>query len=272
MIEKYINIAYLKDSVLDSLYTNPSKAVEYIRENPFDSRWLSNFINDESVFELRKAKIKDFELKLSLTGNYKDVEVDNAILLYEHLRELPRYILVDERFWAWLEFGKFYRWAVQSMPVKKDTSFEGRWIFKRGKKRGLWFNQLSRSYFWVEFTVDESLGEDKYELTKFVFEKLDRIRHLTFDSKYRNVVFNAVRAEKKLYDTYAFDPVYYETFRKCEAGETNIYTYLRKNLSLYGSVRILDFMDDDDLFNIAYEKLEQALFEVHKGNLDFIKK
>lgn len=271
MIEKNINISYLKDSVLDSLYSNPSKAAEYIRENPFDSRWLSNFINDENVFEMRKAKIVDFDLKLSLTGNYKDVEYDNAIVMYEHLNNLPRYILVDERFWGWLEFGKFYRWAVQSMPVKKDSAFEGRWIFKRGKKRGLWFNQLSRSYFWVEFTVDESLN-DKYELTKFVFDKLDRIRHLTFDSKYRSVVYNAVRAEKALYDKYANTPEYADTFKKCESGETNIYTYLRKNLSLYGSVRILDFMDDDDLFDVAYKKLEKAFFEVHNGNLDFIKK
>ena len=67
-------------------------------------------------------------------------------------------------------------------------------------------------------------------------------------------------------------PEYADTFKKCESGETNIYTYLRKNLSLYGSVRILDFMDDDDLFDVAYKKLEKAFFEVHNGNLDFIKK
>ena len=271
MIEKTINISYLKDEVLDSLYSNPQKATECIRDNPFDSKWLCQFINNVNVFELRKAKIKDFELKVSLKGDYKEVELYNAIQLYEHLHELPRYILIDERFWAWIEFGKCYRYAVQSMPVKNDTAFEGRWIFTRGKKRGLWFNELSRSYFWVEFTVDDS-REDKYELTKFVFEKIDRIRHLTFDNKYRNVVFNAIKAEKALYDNYANNPEYKETYKKCETGETNIYTYLRKNLSLYGSVRILDFMDDNDLYDVIYEKLEKALLEVHNGNLDYIKK
>ena len=270
MFNKIINISFITDDALNTLYSNPQKATELIRSNPFDSSWLKEIMNRDP-FELRKAKIEDFELKTSPNGVYKEVEYENAICLYEHLKDLPRYILIDERFWVWLELGKFYRVAVQSMPVKKDTAFEGQWIFTRGNKRGLWFNVFSRSYFWVEFTVDEN-AKDKYELTKFAFEKIERIRHLTFDSKYRNIVFNSLKAEKKLYDKYANDPEYSETFRNCESGigSYNIYTYLRKALSLYGSVRILDFMSADDIFNVAYQKLEKAFFEVHNGNIEYL--
>ena len=272
MNNSIINICFINDKLLDTLYSNPQKATEYIRQNPYDSKWLKDMV-DEPSFEQRKQKIIDFDLKLSSNGKYKEVEIDNAITLYEHLKDLPRYILIDERLWAWLELDKFYRVAIQAMPVKRDSSFEGRWIFTRGKKRGLWFNEFSRSYFWVEFTIDDSRN-DKYELTRFVFDNMERIRHLTFDSKYRSVVISTVRAEKDIYDKYISDPEYKETMIKCENGvdNYNIYTFIRKSLSLYGSARILDFMDEKDLYEVIYEKLEKVVQEVHNGNINYLKK
>lgn len=272
MNNSIINISFINDKLLDTLYTNPDKATEYIRNNPYDSKWLKEMC-DETPFEQRKQKINDFELKMSSTGKYKDVEIDNAIMLYENLKDLPRYVLIDERLWTWLELDKFYRVAIQAMPVQRDSSFEGRWIFKRGKKRGLWFNELSRSYFWTEFTVDEE-RKDKYELTKFVFANIERIRHLTFDSKYRSVVISTVRAEKDIYDKYMNDPEYKNAMEACERGidNCNIYTFIRKSLSLYGSARILDFMDEKDLYDIIYDKLNKVVEEVHSGNIDYLKK
>lgn len=272
MNNNMINICFINEKLLDTLYSNPETVTEYIRGNSYDSKWLKEILNEPS-FEPRKQKIFDFELKLSREGKYKEVELENAITLYEHLKDLPRYILVDERLWVWLEFDKFYRVAVQAMPVKRYSAFEGRWIFSRGKKRGLWFNEFSRCYFWVEFTVDESRS-DKYELTKFVFENKERIRHLTFDSKYRSVVISTVRAEKDIYDKYIMNPEYKVTMEKCEAGidNFNIYTFIRKSLSLYGSARILDFMDEEELYKVVYEKLDKVIQEVHKGNINYLKK
>lgn len=272
MNNNIINISFINEKLLDTLYSNPQKATEYIRENPYDSKWLKQLL-DEPSFEQRKQKIIDFDLNLASTGKYKDVEIENAIILYEHLKDLPRYILIDERLWLWLELDKFYRVAIQAMPVTRDTTFAGMWLFSRGKKRGLWFNEFSRSFFWVEFTVDES-REDKYELTKFVFKNRERIRHLTFDSKYRSVVISTVRAEKDIYDKYISDPIYKSTMEKCELGidNHNIYTFIRKSLSLYGSARILDFMDENDLYDVIYQKLEKVVQEVHNGNIEYLKK
>lgn len=271
MNNNVINISFMNEKLLDTLYSNPKKIVEYINENPYDSRWLKEIL-DETPFEQRKQKIIDFDLKLANDGKYKNVELENAISLYEHIKDLPRYILVDKRFWLWLEFEKFYRVALQAMPLTTETRLENSWLFKEGK-RGIWRNTFARGFFWVEFTIDES-RKDIYELTKFVFEKTERIRNLTFDNKYRNVVLNTIRAEKDIYDKYIADPIYKETMERCEKGiETyNIYTFIRKSLSLYGSARILDFMDDKDLYDVIYEKLEKAVQEVHKGNIEYLKK
>lgn len=271
MNNNIINISFMNEKLLDTLYSNPKKVNDYIKSNPYDSKWLKELL-DKPSFEARKQKIEDFDLKMAADGKYKSVELENAITLYEHIKDLPRYVLVDNRFWLWLEFDKLYRVAIQAMPLTTDTRLEYSWLFKEGK-RGIWRNTFARGYFWVEFTVDEK-REDKYELTRFVFDKTERIRNLTFDNKYRNIVLSTIRAEKDIYDKYNSNPEYKNTIERCEIGiETyNIYTYIRKALSLYGSARILDFMSEDDLYKIVYEKLEKAVQEVHKGNIEYLKK
>lgn len=265
-----INVEFATEKALDWLKTNPQRASEDINNNIFESEWLKREVGEEP-FELRKAKIPDFELKTSIEGMYNEVEFQNAITLYESLKDLPRYILTDERLWAWINIGKCYRASIQAMPINRDTTFAGTWLFTRGKRRGLFFGAHSRSYFWVEFTVDESL-EDKYELTKFVFDKKERIRHLTFDNKSGYAVYCAVKAEKRLFDKYANDEEFKDAFVKAERSynNCNIYTYIRKYISLIASVRILETIPKEKLTDIIYKELERILFEIKNGNLDCV--
>ena len=60
MFNKIINISFITDDALNTLYSNPQKVTELIRNNPFDSTWLKELMNKEP-FELRKTKIEDFE-------------------------------------------------------------------------------------------------------------------------------------------------------------------------------------------------------------------
>lgn len=265
-----INIKFATEEALDWLETNPKKATENIKNNVFEGTWLKNILKKEA-FEVRKAKIPDFELKTSIEGIYNEVVLENAIKLYESLKNLPRYILTDERLWIWLNIEKCYRASIQGMPLNKDTTFEGTWLFTRGKRRGLFYGIHSRSYFWTEFTVDETL-DDKYELTKFVFEKIERIRNLTFDNKSKHVVFSTVKAEKMLYDKYANNEQFKDAFIKAERSykNCNIYTYIRKYVSLLGSVRILESISSNELTNILYKELERVFMEIYRGNLDIV--
>ena len=129
----------------------------------------------------------------------------------------------------------------------------------------------SRLYFWTELTVDESI-EDKYLYTRFVFENHERIRQLTWraNSNNKHIVLNVVKAEKKLYDKYANAPEYMEAFNKCErgVGTRNIYTAISKYLSLYGSIRVLDVISNEDLQNLIYNKLEEILLKKKKNNME----
>ena len=264
-----INIEYATDNTVSYLHTNPSFVQKKIEENIYDSSWLDDSLNEQPFIPL-KYKVEDFDLKLDANGSYNKVMIDNAITLYESLKDLPRRLLTEERFWLWITFKKCYRASIQSM----NNRVEGQWIFTRGIPRSIWFNVHSRSYFWVECTVNEK-SDDQYEYTRFALEKIERIRNLTFDSnKPKNIIYNSIRAEKAIYDKYANDPNYEEAFKKCESGSLgiNIYEKIRKDISLYGSVRLLSVMSDDDIYEFIYNKIEKILFAVKNGNTTILSK
>lgn len=271
-MNKMINVAFMCDDALATLKENSEKVKEYIDSNKHSSEWIKKLYSGK-IYDVKKEKVKDFELKVSSSDNYKEVELENAITLYETLKDLPKYMLTDERFWAWINLEKGYRATIQAMPVKTPTTFRNMWLFGQGRRRGNFFGANSRLYYWVALSVDESL-EDKYAYTRFVFEKRERIRHLTWrtNSNNRRIILNVIKSEKKLYDRYASDPEYKETYLRCETekNHTSIYSAIAKFLSLYGSVRILDVISDEDLQKVIYDKLESFLFEVHKGNWDVL--
>lgn len=258
-----INIEYATDKTVSYLHTNADFIREKIENNIYDSSWLDELL-EENPFVPLKYKIDDFDLRIDPNGNYNNVVVENAITLYEALKKVPRRILTDEKFWLWISLRKCYRASIQSM----GNRFEGQWLFTRGVPRSIWFNVHSRSYFWVECTIKEN-SDDIYEYTRFALEKIERIRNLTFDSnKPKNIIYNTVRAEKAIYDKYSNNPEYEEAYKKCESGTQgiNIYEKIRKDISLYGSVRLLSVMSDDDIYNFIYNKIEKILIEVKNGN------
>ena len=270
-MNKDINIKYMTDSAYATLFSNPLTFSKLIQENEFSNKWLTDKLG-KNCFEDRIYRIKDFELKTSKTGKYSEVEFENAVLLYDSLKTLPRYVLFDERFWAWIVFSKCYKVSVQAMPLKFKNTFKNTWFISGKTKRDkISRNAIARSYFWTEITATD---DGNYELTKFVFEKHDRIRNLFFDNKSKHVIHNIVRAEKALYDRYSNDEEYKDALKKCESGlqNVNIYTYIRKYMSLYGSVRDLDLISSDDLFNVAFAELEKVINNVKEGNIEILLK
>lgn len=87
--------------------------------------------------------IEDIELKVPKVANDKVVDLENAITLYEHLKELPRYILSEPRFWLWIIFEKCYETSLKSMENINKTSSKHQWLFVDDLRRGLFFGILS---------------------------------------------------------------------------------------------------------------------------------
>ena len=247
-----IYIKFMSDACIETLKRNIHKTHENILKNPINSAWIKKIYNDKPFIE-KKYKINDFELKLSDSGDYKEVDFDNSIKLYESLNNLPRHILSDERFWAWLNFEKFYQQALQAMPVKdKVSTVKDHYFFTQGNRRGIFFGVLSRCYFRVELTVDETL-EDKYELTRFVIENPERLRNLMWRafSNQKHLVLGVIKAEKKIFDIYG-EPI----------APGKIYPEIAKKVSKIGGVRLIDAIQENDIFDMTYK----IILKIFKDN------
>lgn len=254
MMNNKINIKFMTDDAIETLKSNSLAASNYLRKEKYNSGWIKNIYSGE-LYEEKKQKINDFELKISRNDNYGEVDFQNSIILYESLKELPLYILTDERFWAWINFGKGYEAAIQAMPIKSDSTFSDHWLFTQGSRRGIFFGVLSRCYFRVALTIDERL-EDKYEFTKFVIENPERFRNLTWrsSSSEKHIVLGIIKAEKDICLKYG------------NRVKNNIYKEIAKEISLYASVRLIDVVSEDDIYEFVYKKMEQIIFANENRN------
>lgn len=242
-----INISFMTEDAINTLKSNSKTANNYIKDWKENSEWLSNIYSGQ-LYEEKKYKIPDFQLKISENGNYEEVDLENSLILYNSLKELPLYILTDERFWAWINFEKGYKSAIQAMPVKSDSTFSDHWLFTQGNRRGIFFGVLSRCYFRVALTIDETL-EDKYELTKFIIENPERFRNLSWrsSSSEKHVVHGVIKAEKDITEKYG------------KLVKNSIYTDVAKEISLYASVRLIDVVSENDIYNHVYTYMENKI-------------
>lgn len=250
-----INICYITEDALETLYKNSEEVANYLIKEKDNSNWLKLIYNGE-LFEEKKYKIDDIELLVD--DNYENVDFKNSIMIYEALKELPRYVLTDERFWCWFNFTIGYRAALQAMKINSKTTFEDHWLFKQGKRRGLFFNVLARCYFRVELSIDEN-NEDKYHLTKFVIENPERFRTLSWrsNSSEKTIVIGALKAEKDIVEKYK-DIIDVDKI-KYNDGKGTIYSEVTKKLSLYGSVRLIDAASEEDIYNFVYEAMDEMV-------------
>ena len=174
-----IHIKIMSDAALAHLNKNMDYIVKKIQENETNDWIYSEF--PRPIFIEKKYEIDDFELQSNPDSKDRKIDYDNSILLYENLKSLPRYILSSENFWLWLHFEKFYSVVRDMMRIKGVSTVRDHWTHSQGARRGLMFGVLSRCFFRVKLTVDET-NEDKYHLTKWVIENPLRFRNLTWRS------------------------------------------------------------------------------------------
>ena len=237
-----INIKYIADDTLETLRRNLDHNLDNFINNTYDGSWIQSLTPGKTFIE-KKYTIEDFALEVPESSRDKNTDIINSIILYEHLNELPMYVLTDERFWNWINFNKGYQVALKTMPIKKDNSVvKDHWLFTQGKRRGLFFGVLSRSYFRVALTIDEK-AEDKYEMTRFVIDKPERFRNLSWRSfsSQKHIVMGTLKAEKRIYEEYG------------DIEKAKYFTEIAKHISKLGSVMLLDAMTEEDIYEYVYK-------------------
>lgn len=239
-----INIKFMSEEAYKTLQKNYKEVYQMILDHPSDCTWLTDYLGFEP-FEEKKYVIEDFELLNS--QNYQDVAFQNGVILFEKLNKLPRYVLCNNRFWAWVTFEKAYKQAINTIQLKGPQIIKNWWL-AGNSRRDLMLGIISRAYFRTEISVDNS-KKDKYELTKYL---------LTNTEVYRNLVFRNIGMLKNV------DLAFIEAIK--DVGTKNNITLnvdqvreAMKETSKIGSVMLIDVMTKDEIYKILFETLDEFI-------------
>lgn len=240
-----ITVKFLSDEAIETIKGNLDYFTDLARNNPADSSSILKKLPENHFIE-KDYSIPKFELKMDENGNYSNVDFENAVILYNGLKDLPERVIGDERFWAWVILELFYPVAIQAMPIDSGKNvIADHWLFMQGQRRGLMFGVFSRAFFRVKLTVDSKNENDKYHLTRFASENIRRYREFTWRSYSNNakIVRGALRAEKKLIQDFTI---------KIESIK-DYYPEIAKFISKLGSVKLLDILTEEYIFNSVYD-------------------
>ena len=239
-----INIKMMTEEAYATLQKNYKDVYEQIKNHPSDSTWLEGYLGF-NPYETKKYLIEDFELKDS--EEYSEVAFENGIVLYEHLKDLPRYIVCNCRFWAWVTFDKAYKQAQHAMKLSTATTLKNGWLGTNAR-RSLMLFAISQSYFRIETSVDET-KENKYELSKYLFDDAEVYRGIAYRNigMLQNVNTALIQAVVDAKEKFGFEP------------DREAVRLLMKDASRIGSVMLIDNMSKDEIYEILYKKLGKRL-------------
>ena len=239
-----INIKMLTDQAYRTIQKNLGEIYKMISEHPSDSSWLNAYLGFEP-YETKKYTINDFSLELA--DDYNEISFTNAVTLYESLKELPRYILCNNRFWGWIILEKAYKQA-QTCTKKFDTQTLKNLWFMGNSRRDLMLGVMSRYFFMAEISVDNS-SKDKYGLLNFLLTNTETYRGFCYRNlgMIKNVTLGVLRAEKD------FSVITGKPILKKEGAQ------IVKYASRLGSVMLLDRISEKEMYELVFRAIPKIV-------------
>lgn len=240
-----IRIKLMKEEAYKTLQNNSKDVFEYIKKYPSKAVWLNEFLGYDPYIE-KTYKIDDFELKYN--KNYNEVSWENSYTIYSHLKELPRYILSNNLFWAWILFEKFYKQAQVAIEFNPSV-ISTRWLI-RVSRRDLMLGVASRQFFKIDvsFAEDEN---DKYSYSKFIIDNHNPYKNIAMRNigMLKNVALPYFKICKEAYEKY--NVILNDKF--CSS--------LMKEASKIGSVMLIEDLSEEEVYDILSKKMIELIKE-----------
>jgi hypothetical protein len=238
-----IEIKMLTEAALKTLQTVSEEVAKMINDHPSDSSWLKNYLGFDP-FEIKKYQVEDFSLNDDASS---EGQFNNAVILYNAFKGLPKYIVCDTRFWGWVILEKGYKLSQNLINVTKGT-VKSRW-FNNTSRRSLMLNALGRLYFKVDISVDET-KEDKYELTRYIFSHHNIYKNLTFRNigMIKNVSLAILSVHKEVHEKYPTVIL-----------DDDVDSPLLNEASKIGSVKLIDTLTKNEIYEILKPKFYKMI-------------
>ena len=232
-----INVKLMTEEAYRTLQKDLNGLLKMIKDHPSDSSWLKDYLGFEP-YETKKYVIEDFTLKCA--DNYDLVVFDNAVILYEALYRLPKYILCNNRFWAWINMEKAYKQAQMATKDFSIQTLQNLW-FMASSRRNIMLGVMSRYFYMINVSIDES-RKDKYELSRTIFNNPETYRGFCYRSlgMIKSVTLGVLHAEND-FECLTRIPI------NKKAGAQIV-----KKASRAGSVMLLDMVNEQEISNYIF--------------------
>jgi len=261
-----MKIYFMKQAAIDFFKTNMERLyVNYYQKD--DNSWMEEeFGEDPFVLFM---DVQDFEMA-SLLDDKTAGEIDfmNCKIIYENLKDLSESQASDERLWAGLCNGTFYKYLRKrhgytvSGLKNKETDASGilsRFFFSGGTRSGFYRNTIAKCW-WV--------GRATYDKSNLVnhFEMLDSIGANDLSTKVSDIFYS---------NTFASNPTILKgicdalKFYNDHGVKLSVHDNIRpalQYLNAVGGATLLDVLSSNEIKDIMVKRIGEIL----KGETDDI--
>lgn len=233
------NLRVFTDKGLDYIHQNMTDFYEVLKSNKESTTWIKDFCKKDPTTSSPYSFEFSFEINYL---NPNEGEFHNAVNLYELFKsnKIGNAVIYNEKFAAGflLTFGYDYFFWASDLAAETRVSATFFFDHRKGLRQALARNLLTRLYRVVEMTVDES-KEDKYELTKFVFDN-PALRRIVYypnmdDVKTSRAFIRSIKTLKEKNPDMVISMKSFEKFRLI--------------FSAYSHVNMLSCMEENDITN-----------------------
>ena len=260
-------LQYVTQETLDDLNGNFDSYKEHYVNH--DKDWFDTYFQNRNGLVSYDKEFPNFQMNMNPSGidmTRKDPEfglneVENIKILYGALKELPLSVAWDERFWTGLSHTVLwdYIWfrrknkicteTEDGIKAGADKDIKSSYLRIIAGRRGMFVNCVSRLW-WAGYLTYDAKRKDPYELTRILAQKAFPSQMVLLSS--RNFTSNKDVLHGILQALLDFEKQGYQVNRK--AFEV-VLTYLN-NIS---AATILDFLSEEEIYQISKEQLEQYI-------------
>ena len=222
--------------------------------------WIEEFFEgEEYTFESTiDVELPDLiELKPEESNSMSNTKYDfeNSKILYFSFKDLDFEQVTNPKLWNYLMHTKYWTYVTKRWALKEDSELKtsrnllnDRYISKVGTGKILLRNALT-GLWWLSYTTYDENEEDKFIHTKRLLNSADfhvGLMERNF-SRNKDFVLNFMRGLRK----------FENKDRDGKLISTKEHRELFKEINLIGGIKILDTLDENDLYKIIYDFFEE---------------
>lgn len=173
-----VRIQYLTDDGLSVLKGSFDDNLSKYKSN--DQKYFIDMLTKHNYLLDSSYVIEDFSDKLVFTSNKDADDFENIKVVYESMRNIPSYVMMDDRFWAGINHTIMWSYIMKrrdgeafgtNISGQRDKIYNSFFTHtKHGKKRGTYVNCVSRLWWAGKLTYEEN-EHNHYELTEELCKK-----------------------------------------------------------------------------------------------------